>query len=89
VTCPNKKCGRQTTRLLVKVTPKGKVIEGCPACVPLIWEKNVRTGRKIWTGQQVDGEKKNREKIYEWGEKLQRRAAQNRRTWSPLREARD
>lgn len=85
--CPNRKCRQVVTTLLIKVTPEGKVIEGCHSCVPQRYERNVYTGKKFWTGEQVDGEKKNRDKIHEWGEKIQERAARNRRTWSPLRDA--
>ncbi len=55
----------------------------CPAChesVPK--DGNVRTGKKIWTGAQVDGVEGNREKVAQFGEKLQARAAKNRHRFS-------
>lgn len=76
------------TALLIKVTPAGKVIEGCHTCVPVRYEQNLYTGKKIWTGIQVDGVERNREKIHAFGEKIARRAAETRRRY-PWREARD
>ena len=45
-------------------------------------DKNVRTGKKIWTGTQVDGVDGNKEKVAAFGEKLQARAAKNRHRFS-------
>lgn len=77
--CPNRKCRRQTDRLLIKVDGRGKKSEGCHACIGGPQTVNVRTGKKIWAGTDVDGVKGNREKIEAFGEKLANRAAQMRR----------
>jgi hypothetical protein len=88
VRCPNRKCRQETTALLIKVSPKGKVRQGCHSCLPRQGDVNVRTGKKIWAGTDVDGVKGNREKIEAFGEKITSRAAAMRRR-NPLRAVRD
>lgn len=76
--CTNKKCRRTTDRLVIKVDAKGKVYEGCPACLPLGGTPNVRTGKKIWSGDDVYGREGCAEKNHEWGNKIAARAERNR-----------
>ncbi len=86
--CPNRKCRREVNRLLIKVAPDGKVIEGCHTCVPQQYERHVYTGRKIWAGADVNGVEGNREKIHAFGEKIKQRAEQTRRRY-PFRSVPD
>jgi hypothetical protein len=83
--CPNKKCGRETGRLNVKVDEHGNVYEGCPACLPISGATpNVRSGRKIWAGSQCYTKSQIEQKNYDWIERTAERAANMRRR-SPLR----
>lgn len=57
----------------------------CPDCHNAIGapvDKPVRTGKKIWTGTQVDGVDGNKEKVAAFGDKLQARAKKNRERFS-------
>lgn len=80
--CPN--CRRETPSLLIKVDKRGRVSEGCHACLGAPRTVNVRTGKKVWAGSEVDGLEKNKEKIHAFGERLAARAAEHRkRHWRP------
>lgn len=82
--CPNKKCRRQTGRLIIKFTKDGKKLEGCPECLPLGGTPKVRTGKKIWAGSEVYTQEQMQEKNHNWITGVADRAANMRRR-SPLR----
>lgn len=80
--CPNRKCGLETAALLVRVDKQGKVTEGCAACNHAPGDSNVRTGRKFWTGEEVYGKEKVKEKNFEFEKKTMERAVMNRRKYT-------
>lgn len=82
--CPNKRCGRETDRTITafrtnRNSGKARKVEGCPACFEHVMERNVYSGRKIWTGHEAYGAKKTTQKNWDWIEKSKERAAKNRR----------
>jgi len=79
VRCPNKKCRRETPKLVIKFSKDGKKYEGCPACIDVLLEPHVYTGRKFWCGTEVYGIDGNKEKAYEFDKRLKEKAALNRR----------
>jgi hypothetical protein len=79
VLCSNKKCRRPTDRAVYKADKDGKIIEGCPACIFRGKHEHVYTGRKFWTGDEVYGREKCKEKNHEWGERLVARGNDPRR----------
>lgn len=79
--CPH--CGRPTGRLITRATRDGKLITGCPSCyepAANTANENLYTGRKIWTGVDADGPRKNTQKIHDWLDKTKEKAARMRRT---------
>lgn len=81
--CPNKRCRRETPKILFTLrtdrkSGKVKPVEGCPACFEHLKAAALYTGRKIWLGTEAYGEDKTREKNHEWGKKITERAAHNR-----------
>jgi hypothetical protein len=82
--CPNKRCGRETGRILFTVrtnlnTGKSKDVKGCPACFEQLKANALYTGRKIWLGTEAYGEDGVREKNHQYGERLKASAERNRR----------
>jgi len=82
--CPNRKCRKQTGKLVIKFTTTGKKLEGCPLCMPLSGTPSVRTGKKIWAGSQVYTPSQLEEKNHAFFDRTAKRAAENRkRFWRP------
>lgn len=77
--CPNRKCKKQTDRIVVRVDKEGKARQGCYACIDRGVHEHVYTARKFWTGEEAYGAKKNEEMNQEWGRKLVERASNPRR----------
>ncbi len=82
--CTNKKCRRETSKMLVIFAKDGSKREGCPACIMPGGDKRVRTGKKIWAGSEVYTRSQIEQKNYDWIERTAARAAEMRRR-SPLR----
>lgn len=76
--CTNKKCRRTTHRLIIKFDAAGNKREGCPQCLPLDGTPNVRTGKKIWAGDDVYGREGCKEKNFNWIKGVEARAQRNR-----------
>ena len=80
--CPNKACGRETSRQVSWADKEGKIFTGCHACIwsfrPEAKNVNVRTGRKIWHAYEAYGKKKTIEKNKQWIAGVEQRAARQR-----------
>ncbi len=78
--CPNKSCGRETDRTISRFDEDGKLLmEGCPSCFRHRTRGHIHTGRKIWTGPEAYGDKKDTEMNYEFLDRMSTRAAKMRR----------
>lgn len=55
--CPNKKCRKVVPRLVCKTDKRGKSFWGCVSCIRALFEPHVYTGRKLWAGNEVYGNK--------------------------------
>lgn len=77
--CPNKNCRQVTDREVTKVDKHGKARTGCWACFDRAPLEHAYTGKKIWSGEAAYGVEKNKEKNYEYGQKLIANAATQRR----------
>lgn len=56
--------------------------QGCHDALGAPADKKLYTGKKIWTGTQVNGVDGNKERVAAFGENLKRRAAKNRHRYS-------
>jgi ribosome-binding protein aMBF1 (putative translation factor) len=84
-------CGRDTPKTITGFKKDGTPVQGCPSCYDGTGEvdrdNNVFTGKKIWTGEQVYGRKKNRRLNHEWVDRLAANADKRARTRCPVRPA--
>ena len=77
--CPNKHCGIETSRMVIKTDRSGKVSEGCPACLPPIGTAHLYTGKKIWAGSQAYTPSQIEQKNHDWFDRTANRAADMRK----------
>lgn len=83
--CPNRRCRRVTDRLKCMVNRRGRAKWGCASCIRVLAgfekpDRNLYTGRKIWSGYAAYGVEKTIQKNHDWIEKVSERAARMRRT---------
>ena len=76
--CPN--CRFETTRTISRFDEDGKhVTTGCPSCFHYVQRGHIHTGRKIWTGPEAYGDKKDTEMNWEFLDRVTERAAKMRK----------
>jgi len=77
--CPNRKCRKVVTRIVILALRSGRLVRGCGHCIENRRHR-IRTNRKVWPSYEVYGVDKTIEKNHQWAENLERKAGRMRRT---------